>query len=81
MIPKEGPYCTYLSVILVYFVFKISKHYYWLEFSEEFKYNVIEKNMRACNGDLKSFANDSDREDSYKKASDDKTGEEASDDE
>ena len=81
MIPKEGPYCTYLSVILVYFVFKISKHYYLLEFSEEVKYNVIEKNMRAYNGDLKSFANDSDREDSYKKASDDKTGEEASDDE
>ena len=38
--------------------------------------------MRAyTNGDLKSFANDSDREDSHEKASDDKTGEEASDDE
>ena len=82
MIPKEGPYCTYLSVILVYSVFKMIKHYYWLEFSEEFKYNVIEKNMRAyTNGDLKSFADDSDREDSHEKASDDKTGEEASDDE
>lgn len=38
--------------------------------------------MRAyTNGDLKSFANDSDREDSYEESSDDKTGEEACDDE
>ena len=37
-IPKEGPHCKYLSVILIDSVFKIGKNYYLQVFLEECKY-------------------------------------------
>ena len=43
--PNEGFYCTYLSVILIEYVFGIGKNYYTLVFLEECKYVAKETEL------------------------------------
>ena len=53
--PKEGPHCICLSVILIDFVFKMGKSYYPQVFSEECNYIVKESGVtKYINEDLEN---------------------------
>ena len=59
--PKEGPHCICLSV-MIDFAFKIDKNYYPQVFLEECIYIVKEKINRYINDDLKISFDESDEE-------------------
>ena len=59
--PKEGPHCICLSV-MIDFVFKIDKNYYPQVFLEECIYIFKEKINRYINDDLKISFDESDEE-------------------
>ena len=60
---KEGPHCTFLSVILIDSVLRTGNNYYPQVLLEEFKYVVKKKKMpEYITNNIEISSDDSDRE-------------------
>ena len=67
---KKGSQCIYLSVILIDFVFRVGKNCDPQQFLLECKYVVKERELsKYINGNVETFSDDSDKEDSNEESS------------
>ena len=67
---KKGSQWIYLSVILIDFVFRMGKNYDPQQFLLECKYVVKEREIpKYINGNVETFSDDSDKEDSNEESS------------